>query len=108
MPGVVVELITWLNEQIDADEVAAADQPPKSWLPEGVSAGNPLAAFYSPARSIAMRRDLLAVWRAPEHAGAQDHDSHSVGWSLRVLATTAYSGCLGYREEWAPAADELA
>ncbi|MFE7950711.1 DUF6221 family protein [Streptomyces sp. NPDC057426] len=100
------ELITWLREQIDADEVAAADQPPMSWLPEGLSPDNPLAALYSPAHTIAMRRDLLAAWRDPEHAGTQDHDSHSIDWSLRVLAATVYSDRPGYREEWAPADDE--
>ncbi len=55
-----------------------------------------------------MRRDLLAAWRDPEHAGTQDHESHSIDWSLRVLAATAYSDRPGYREEWAPADDEPA
>lgn len=108
MQGMTAELITWLHEQIDADEAAVADQPPMSWLPEGLSPDNPLAALYSPARTIAMRRDLLAAWRDPEHAGTQDHDSHSIDWSLRVLAATAYSDRPGYREEWAPADDEPA
>lgn len=102
------ELISWLHKQIDADEVVAADQPPMSCLPEGLSPDNPLAALYSPARTIAMRRDLLAAWRDAEHADAQGHDSHSVDWSLRVLAATAYRDRTGYREEWAPADDEPA
>ncbi len=106
MPGMTAELITWLHEQIDADEAAAADQPPKSWIPEGLSSDNPLAALYSPARTIAMRRDLLAAWRDPEHAGPQDHDSDRSDWALRVLAVTVYSDRPGYRAEWAPDDDE--
>ncbi|MFJ1708845.1 DUF6221 family protein [Kitasatospora sp. NPDC088346] len=102
------ELITWLHEQIDADEAAAAGQTPTSWLPEGLSPDNPLAALYSPTRTIAMRRDLLAAWRDPEHADPQDHDSHRSDWALRVLAVTAYSDRPGYRAEWAPDGDEPA
>ncbi|MGW7448153.1 DUF6221 family protein [Kitasatospora sp. NPDC054795] len=101
------ELITWLREQIDADEAAAAARP-ESWLPEGLSADNPLAALYSPARTTAMRRDLLAAWRDPEHAGREDHDSHRSDWSLRVLAATAYSDRPGYRQEWTPTDGEPA
>ncbi|MFJ5924595.1 DUF6221 family protein [Kitasatospora sp. NPDC092948] len=96
------ELITWLHEQIDADEAAAAARP-GAWLPEGLTPDNPLAALYSPARTTAMRRDLLAAWRDPDQAGPEDRDSHGVDWSVRVLAATVYSDRPGYREEWAPA-----
>ncbi|MFD6417947.1 DUF6221 family protein [Streptomyces sp. NPDC060194] len=100
------DLVTWLHEQIDADEEAAALQPPASWLPEGLAPDNSLASLYSPARTIAMRRDLLAAWRDPQHAGIQGQDSQSIEWSLRVLAATAYADRPGYREQWAPADDE--
>ncbi|MFJ6437827.1 DUF6221 family protein [Streptomyces sp. NPDC091416] len=96
------ELITWLHEQIDADETAAAGQPPESWLPEGLTADNPLSALYAPARTIAMRRDMLAAWRDPDHAGHGDNDALRSDWTVRVLAATAYSDRPGYREEWAP------
>ncbi|MFB7339060.1 DUF6221 family protein [Streptomyces hydrogenans] len=102
------ELIAWLHEQIDADEAAAAGRPATSWLPEGLSPDNPLAALYSPARTLAMRRDLLTAWRDPDRSGTQGQDGHDTDWPLRVLAATAYSDRPGYREEWAPADDEPA
>ncbi|MFI0898451.1 DUF6221 family protein [Streptomyces sp. NPDC020983] len=97
------ELITWLHEQIDADEAAAAGRPPESWLPEGLTPGNPLAALYAPARTTAMKRDLLAAWRDPQHAdpGGYDEALRS-DWAVRVLALTSYSDRPGYRAEWAP------
>jgi len=98
------ELITWLHEQLDADEAAAAARP-EDWLPEGLAPDNPLAALYAPARTTAMHRDLLATWRDPAHAGPDDHDSHVIDWSVRVLAATVYSDRPGYREEWSPADD---
>lgn len=102
MPGMTAELITWLHEQIDADEATAADQPPESWLPEGLTPDNPLAALYAPARTIAMKRDLLAAWRNPDHADLGDHDALHSDWAVRVLALTSYSDRPGYRAEWAP------
>ncbi|WP_073500671.1 DUF6221 family protein [Actinacidiphila paucisporea] len=96
------ELITWLHEQIDADEAATADQPPESWLPEGLTPDNPLAALYAPARAITTKRDLLTAWRDPEHADPGDHDALRSDWAVRVLALTSYSDRPGYRAEWAP------
>ncbi|MFE2165418.1 DUF6221 family protein [Streptomyces sp. NPDC059447] len=96
------ELIAWLHEQIDTDEAAAAGQPPEAWLPEGLAADNPLSAPYAPARTIAMRRDMLAAWRDPDHTDLGDYDALRGDWAVRVLAATAYSDRPGYREEWAP------
>lgn len=102
MPGMTAELITWLHEQIDADEATAADQPPESWLPDGLTPDNPLAALYAPARTIAMKRDILAAWRDPGLADLGDYDALGSDWAVRVLALTSYSDRPGYRAEWAP------
>ncbi|MEU6845630.1 DUF6221 family protein [Streptomyces sp. NPDC046716] len=96
------ELITWLHEQVDADETAAADQPHESWLPEGLPPDSPLAALYAPARTSAMKRGLLAAWRDPDHAEVGDDDALRSDWAVRVLALTSYSDRPGYRAEWAP------
>lgn len=102
MPTMTVELIAWLHEQIDADEAAAAGRPPESWRPEGLPADSPLAALFAPARTTAMRREMLAAWRDPDHAAPGDSDALSSDWAVRVLAATAYSDRPGYRREWAP------
>ncbi|MFD5968379.1 DUF6221 family protein [Streptomyces sp. NPDC060311] len=102
MLDMTAELITWLQEQIDADEATAADQSSESGLPDGLTPDNPLAALYAPARTIAMKRDLLAGWRDPTYADPGDQDALHRDWAVRVLALTSYSDRPGYRIEWAP------
>ncbi|WP_436998332.1 DUF6221 family protein [Streptomyces sp. enrichment culture] len=102
MLDMTAELITWLQEQIDADEATAADQSSEAGLPDGLTPDNPLAALYAPARTIAMKRDLLAAWLDPDLADPGDHDALHRDWAVRVLALTSYSDRPGYRAEWAP------
>ena len=101
-------LVTWLRAQLDADEAAATQSDPASWLPVGISPSSRIAAAYDPRRVIGMHRAALDAWRDPDANDVRDQDAYDAAskadWTVRVIAATAYSDRPGYREEWAPEA----
>ncbi len=101
-------LVAWLRAQLDADEAAAAQSDPASWLPVGISPSSRIAAAYDPRRVIGMHRAALDAWQDPDANDVRDQAAYDAAceadWTVRVIAATAYSGRTGWREEWAPEA----